>query len=77
MLLEAAKELLENNYRITYNSDQKIAASKKIDGFTEIRVAYNGDRWCGSGILPNGNLVRVADAPSLDRLVKRLLALTP
>lgn len=77
MLIEAARELLENNYRITYNSDQKIAASKKIDGFTEIRVAYNGDRWCGSGILPNGNLVRVDDAPSLDSVVRRLLALTP
>jgi hypothetical protein len=77
MLIEAARELLENNYRITYHSDQKIAASKKIDGFTEIRVAYDGDRWCGSGILPNGNLVRVPDATSLDSVVKKLLALKP
>lgn len=67
---EAAKELLDRGFFITFHSDVKVCAKAKYFSFEEIRVAFESGTWYGSGYkVGSKELTKKDNASSLDELL--------
>lgn len=73
-ITDAARELLEKGFVITFHNGIKVCGKAKYHALTEVRVAYTDGLWSGSGLTKDMTLCRKDSASSLDELLTYFLS---